>query len=463
MTEAGYAVQRSSPTALPLQRASARRLLTAAALWAIGGGNAALIVWLWVHGGNVSDVHSTGELLTSLGRLTGLLAAYLALLQVVLLARIRSLERLVGFDRLTVWHRWNGHACLDLALAHVVLTVWGYALMDKISLPKEISTMLGGGLYPGMITATIGTALLVAVVVSSVVIVRRRLRYEAWYAVHLAAYAAIALAWFHQIPTGNELACDRLAADYWRALYVATLALIVGFRVLAPLAKSVRHGLRVAEVVQEAPGVVSVHITGRGLDRLDARAGQFFLWRFLDRRRWWSSHPFSLSAAPDGRSLRITVKALGDFTSRLAGLEPGTRLIAEGPFGVFTEASRKRERVLLVAGGIGITPIRALMEDMHGDVVVIYRVVDESDIVFREELERLARERGLTLRFVVGDHATPVGRRLLSPRHLRELVPDITERQVYICGPPAMTSALERNVRRADVPARFIHTEKFAL
>src|SRR5205823_4212123 len=110
MTEAGYAVQRSSPIALPLQRASSRRRLIAAALWAIGGGNAALIAWLWLRGGNVSGVHSTGELLTSLGRLTGLLAAYAALLQVVLLARIRSLEQLVGFDRLTVWHRWNGHA-----------------------------------------------------------------------------------------------------------------------------------------------------------------------------------------------------------------------------------------------------------------------------------------------------------------------------------------------------------------
>jgi predicted ferric reductase len=461
MTEAGYAVQRSSPIALPLQRASAR-LLTAAALWAIGGGNAALIVWLWVHGGNVSDVHNTGELLTSLGRLTGLLAAYLALLQVVLLARIRPLERLVGFDRLTVWHRWNGHACLDLVLAHVVLTVWGYALMDKISLPSEISTMLGGGIYPGMITATIGTALLVAVVVSSVVIVRR-LRYETWYAVHLAAYAAIALAWFHQIPTGNELAYDHLAADYWRALYMATLGLIVGFRVLAPLARSFRHGLRVDEVIHEAPGVVSVRVAGRGLERLDARAGQFFLWRFLDRKRWWSSHPFSLSAAPDGRSLRITVKSLGDFTSRLGGLAPGTRVIAEGPFGVFTEAARKREKVLLVAGGIGITPIRALMEDMRGDVVVIYRVVDDGDIIFREELERLAQECGVTLLFVIGDHRTHAGRRLLSPRHLRELVPDITERQVYICGPPAMTDALERNVRRAEVPARLIHTEKFAL
>jgi predicted ferric reductase len=439
------------------------RIAIAGVLWALLLGNTALIVWLWVHGGNASDDLSAGDFVTGLGRLTGLLGAYAALVQVVLLARLPWLERLVGFDRLTVWHRWNGHACLDLVLAHVVLSIWGYALLDRISIPKEISTMLGGGIYPGMITATAGTALIVAVVVSSVVIVRRRLRYEWWYGVHLAAYAGIALAWFHQIPTGNELHYDAVAADYWRALYVATLLLIVGFRVVAPAAKALRHRLRIAAVVDEAPGVVSLHIEGRDLHLLDAHAGQFFLWRFLDRKRWWSAHPFSLSAAPDGRSLRVTVKALGDFSAALRGIKPGTHVLAEGPFGVFTEAARKREHVLLVAGGIGITPIRALMEDMRGDVVVIYRVVAESDIVFRDELEQLARERGLTLHFVVGDHATPAGSRLLDAEHLRELVPDIRRRQVYVCGPPAMAEALERNVRRADVPARLIHTEKFAL
>ena len=463
MTEAGYAVERSSPIDLPLQRASPRRALTAAALWSVGGANVVLILWLWIHGGNLSHLHGTGEVLTSAARLTGLLAAYLALIQVLLLARLAWVERLVGFDRLTVWHRWNGHAVLDLVLAHVVLSVWGYALVDRISLPSEVSTMLGGGIYPGMITATVGTGLLIAVVVSSVVIVRRHLRYEAWYAVHLAAYAGIALAWFHQIPTGNELAYDNVAADYWRGLYAATLATIVVFRVLAPLARSFRHRLRVVEVVRESPGVVSLRITGRELHRLNARAGQFFLWRFLDRKRWWSAHPFSLSAVPDGRSLRITVKALGDFSGALGDVTPGTRVIAEGPFGVFTEAARKREKVLLIAGGIGITPIRALMEDMRGDVVVIYRVADERDIVFRGELEQLARERGLMFFLVVGDHATPAGRRLLSARHLRELVPDVDERHVYVCGPPAMADALERSVRRAGVPTSFIHTEKFAL
>jgi predicted ferric reductase len=433
------------------------------AVWAMLLGNAAVIVWLWWHGGNVTGVHSTGAVLTSVARITGLLGAYSALVQVVLLARIPWLERLAGFDRLSIWHRVNGWVCLDLVVAHVLFSVWGYALLDRYSLPKEISTMLGGGIYPGMITATVGTALMIAVAATSAVIVKRRLRYEVWYAVHFAAYAAIALAWFHQIPTGNELVLDRAAADYWRGLYAATLAFIVGFRVVQPALNAARYRLRVAAVEVEGPGVVSVRITGRHLDRLRARPGQFFLWRFLDRHRWWAAHPFSLSAAPDGRSLRITVKALGDFSSRVGTVSPGTRVVAEGPLGHFTEDARRRDKVVLIAGGIGITPVRALAEEVTGDVVIIYRVVREEDVIFREELETLSRERGIRLEVVAGDHATPEGRRLLSPAHLRQLVPDLDARDVYVCGPPAMTDAIEKSVRRAGVSRRHIHAERFAL
>jgi predicted ferric reductase len=352
--------------------------------------------------------------------------------------------------------------CIDLVIAHVVFTVWGYALLDKFTLGKEISTMLGGGIYPGMITATVGTGLLIAVVGTSLVIVRRRLRYEWWYAVHLMAYAGIALSWFHEIPTGNELVLDRVAADYWRALYLVTIAVLLLFRVLAPALGALRHGLRVAEVTQEGPGVVSLRITGRRLERLRAQSGQFFLWRFVDRHRFWTAHPFSLSAAPDGRSLRITVKALGDHTGRLGEIRPGTRVLAEGPLGVFTDELRRHDKALLIAGGIGITPIRALLETMRGDLVVVYRVISDDDIIFRDELQSLAAAREAVVHFVVGDHRGE-GRDLLSSAHLLELVPDVRERDVFLCGPPAMTQVIEKNVRGAKVPRRNVHIERFAL
>jgi ferredoxin-NADP reductase len=228
--------------------------------------------------------------------------------------------------------------------------------------------------------------------------------------------------------------------------------------VLAPLARSLRLGLRVERVVPEGPGVVSVEVGGERLERLRARAGQFFGWRFLSRDRWWEVHPFSLSAAPAGERLRITVKDRGDFTGRIGSLRPGTRVVVEGPYGGFTTAIRRRARVAMIAGGVGITPVRALLEEMPGDIVVVYRAAREDDVILRTELDDLARERGADLHYVVGRE-----RGLLSAEHLRALLPDIAERDVYLCGPPAMIDAIHDNLRRAGVGRRQIHTERFEL
>ena len=436
-----------------------RRRVVAAVALAFLLGNAVGIVWLWYEGGNVTDVDDAAELVTSLARLTGFFAAYLALIEVLLLARIPWLDRLIGFDHLTVVHRWNGHATIALVVAHTLLSVWGYALLDDVSLWAEVETLLGAGVYPGMITATVGTALLLIVGVTSVAVARRRLPYEWWHAIHLAAYAGIALAWFHQIPTGNELALDDIAANYWRALYVVTLAAVLVYRLGMPTVGALRFRLRVTEVVPESEDVVSIHLTGRRLDRLGARPGQFFLWRFLTRGRWWEAHPFSLSQAPDGRSLRMTTKAVGDYTRDLRKLPVGARAVTEGPFGVFTSDAKLREKTLLIAGGIGITPIRALLDELDGDTIVLYRVIDHEEALFADELDRTRAH----VEIVAGDHSNEEGRDLLSPEHLRELVPDIVERDVFVSGPPGMVSFIEKNVRCAGVPRRQVHSERFAL
>jgi predicted ferric reductase len=464
------------------------------AIWLFVAGNAAGIVWVWGAGGADGlgyHWHGLDTALVGMGRLTALLAGYLALVEVLLLARLPVLEQAVGFDRLTVWHRRNGFVVIALVLAHVVFSVWGYAIQDRqsflaeywnwLTLPQPGSATISGGIggsiagqhasvvpastspYPGVITATVGTALLLAVVATSVVAVRRKLSYEWWYAIHFTVYAAIALSWFHMIPDGNELVVDRVAADYWRGLFALALVLVLYYRVARPLVQAARLDLRVTEVVREAPGVVSLRVGGRGLERLGARPGQFFLWRFLTRGFWYTKHPFSLSEAPDGRSFRITVKALGDHTGKLAEIRVGTRVLAEGPFGVFTADSCRTAKALLIAGGIGITPVRALLERMEGDVVVLYRVVSRDDIVFAAELDRIASSRGVRIEYVVGDHRSAEARELLSPAHLESLVPDLAERDVYACGPPGMIDRIVPSLREAGVPRRQLHVERFAL
>ena len=407
------------------RRTARRRRATGTLLALFFAGNVVAITWLWVHGGNLHP-HTTGDLLTGIGRLTGLLGAYLALVQVILLARLPALERLVGFDRLTVWHRWNGHVCIDLIVAHVVFTVWGYSLLDKIALGSEISTMLGGGIYPGMITATIGTGLLIAVVATSLVIVRRRLRYEWWYAVHLMAYAGIALSWFHEIPTGNELVLHRVAADYWRGA----------------LPRHDRDAGRLAacwcrSAARFATGCGSPRWRSRAPEscRCESRGATSSAWARTPGSS--SSGAFSPGepGAPRTRSRcrrRPTAarcaspsRALGDHTARIAQIEPGTRVLAEGPFGVFTDDRRRGDKAVLIAGGIGITPIRALVETMKGDLIVLYRVMAEQDVIFRDELDALAAAARRSSSTTSSATTTATAATCSRRRTCCELVPDL--------------------------------------
>ena len=474
------------------QRDELHKRVVSVLLLAFTVGNGIVLLYIWASGGEDGvgyHWHSFDDALLSLGRLTAFLAGYLALIEVLLLARLPFLERIAGFDRLTVWHRWNGHAVIYLALAHVVFSVWGYAKIDGnswfqeywnwLTLPQHASAPAGGSAgthclslacakpatspYPGIITATVGTFLLVVVLVTSLVVVRRRMSYEWWYAVHFTAYAGIALAWFHMIPDGNDLHLNLTAADYWRALYAGALALVLWYRLARPIINTFRFGLRVTDVIEEAPGVVSMRISGRNLEKLHAKAGQFFFWRFFTKGFWYTQHPYSLSEAPKGNSFRITVKNLGDHSAKFGQIPIGTRVFAEGPFGVFTADSRTLDKALLIAGGIGITPVRALLEQMDGDVVALYRVVSDSDIVFGPELEEIVARRAVKVDYIVGDHAGPAGRHLLSPAHLKELVPDIAERDVYICGPVAMIDYIVPNLRNASVARNHLHVERFAL
>ena len=424
----------------------------------IGAGAVATIA-LWWHG--TPYIHGFGDWLTNAGRVLGLLAGYAVVVLVALMARIPPLERGIGADRLARWHAMGGRYTVGLVVSHALLITWGYALTAHESVPGEAWTLLDS--YPDVLMATVGGLLLVGVGIVSAKAVRPKMRYETWYYLHFYTYLAVALAFSHQFANGAEFISNAAARFAWSAMYIAVGAAIAWYRVVTPIRQARRHQLRVVEVRQEARDVASLIIGGRQLAELGIEPGQFFRWRFLAPGLWWTSSPYSLSAPPADGRLRITVKAAGDHSRLLAAVKPGTRVVAEGPYGAMTPAVRKSGKVALIAGGVGITPLRALFESLPGgpgDLTLIYRVTSAQDIVFRRELEQIAERRGARLWFVAGSRAE-LGGDPLAAGELLKRIPGLPAHDVYLCGPPGMTEKVIRALRDAGVRRGRIHHESF--
>ena len=420
-------------------------------LYAVLAANAAVVTLFAVQAGFASNA------LVVTGRFAGLYGALLMAFQLLLVARLPWLDRRIGMDRLTNWHRWTGFGLLWTLVGHVVFISFGYAessSMDPVSQLVDLAETV-----EGVFRAVVAMALILVIGGVSARWARRRLAYETWHFIHLYTYVAVVLAFTHQLAAGTTFTASSAATAYWWGVWGVALGSVFLGRLALPLWRNWRHQLRVEAVVPESDNVVSVYITGRDLDRLPARAGQFFLWRFLTKDRWWQANPFSLSAAPDGTRLRLTAKAAGDGSAGLRHIKPGTRVFAEGPYGAFTAMHRTRPESLLIAGGVGVTPIRALLEELHGHAVVVYRVAGERDAVLYDELRELALAKGAELHLVTGP---PVPDRL-APRELAALVPDIAQRDVFLCGPPPMMNAVLGTLRELDVPRTQIHFERFSL
>ncbi len=434
-------------------------------LYALAGANALLIVAMWLRHGGLVELGTAGGALAAAGQLTALLGTYAALLEIVLMSRAPFLDQAFGMDRLAWAHKWLGFATVWLIAGHVGphgrrvrRSVTGSGFLD------EAATLVTT--YPFILLALAAFVLFVVVALSSIRASRRRMAYETWFTTHLYVYLAVALAFAHQVVVGSDFANDTVARGYWIGLYVVALGLLVAFRVVAPIVTSARHRLVVANVVPEAPGVVSIYLTGRDLDRLPVRAGQYFLFRFLTVEGWYRAHPFSLSAAPNGRYLRITVKDLGDWTHRLQTVSVGTRVFIEGPYGVLTGARRTRRKVLLVGGGVGIAPLRSMLEAFPadpGDMAVVYRARRVDEIVFASELDHLARARGASVHYLIGRRGEPgVPAEPLGPATLAAIVPDAADRDAYLCGPASLMEEARASLRSLGVPHDRIHLENFA-
>jgi predicted ferric reductase len=410
----------------------------------------------------VGSLHSRsldvpGGVYVAVGRFTGLSGAYLLLVMVLLVGRLPALERLVGHPRLTKWHRRMAPWPLLLLVVHAATSMIGYAKLQRSGIWHEFAVALSH--YPGMLGAILGLILLLAVAVSSIRAARKRMSHETWWQVHLLTYLALALSFSHQIATGASFVHHPLARVAWTVLWLSTAGVVLACRVGLPIWRSAYHRLRVVRVVHESEDVYSLIVKGQNLDRLAISGGQYFQWRFLARGLWLHAHPYSISALPHPPYLRVTIKAVGEHSDAIAQLTAGTRIAVEGPYGAFTKHALQGSGVVLIGAGVGVTPVRALLEDLpaNADPVVLLRASTRQQLVLSEEVAALAHERGGRSLALLGSRDETD----LDAHTLISEIPDLPLRDVFICGPEAFTNGLASVARSAGVPPAQLHLEGY--
>ena len=404
-----------------------------------------------------TDWNSVYNIIISVSRISALLGSYLALVGLVLVARMPWIEKSVGHDRLVIWHRKLGPYSMYLVTFHVLLVILGYAGNDRAPMAVELWRMIFR--YPWMLPAFVGFLFFAAAGITSYKKVRKNMSYETWWTIHLYTYLAIALAFMHQVLTGPMFIGHPLNKLYWELLYIYAAFVLVLYRFAIPNLRSLRHRLKVEQIVHEGPGVYSIIMKGHALNKLEAQGGQFFGWRFLTKGQWWISHPYSLSAAPTDKYLRVTVKDLGDQSGVIKDIKPGTRVFFEGPYGTFVASRASKGHVVLVGGGVGITPLRALLEefDVSKEIDVIFRASKAEDLVLRHELDELAKVRGARVHYLVGSR----NEHPMSAKYISALVPSFRDADVYVCGPTPLVEAVKQAAKEVGIPKNRFHDEAF--
>ncbi len=402
------------------------------------------------------------DAVNAVGRFAGLVGTALILFQMTLASRAPWVERAIGHDKAMRLHGSLGEPVFYLLVTHAGLIIVAQGAIASRGPLDQTAWYLAHSRDVAL--AILSLALLLIVGLTSLAAVRRKWPYETWHAIHLFTYVAVAIALPHEFGPGSTFASSTLAKAFWAGLYVVAVGSLVIWRMWLPLYRSLHHRLRVVHVERHYDGTVSVTVGGRDLQYWYARGGQFFIWRFLTPDLWATAHPYSLSRAPDGRSLRITVKPLGDDSAAVASLRPGTRVIAEGPLGRFHHDARVGRGLVLVGAGVGITPIRAMLEDdkaTHGPCTVVLRASSHLDAPLLEEFRILAAEQGAALYEVIGPRgrgwSTPDG-----PQSLSQIVPKLASCDVFVCGPERWAARVRADARHHGVSDEAIHIEEFA-
>lgn len=408
-----------------------------------------------------------GEVFYALGRLLGLLGMCCVLFQLILIGRVKWLEGRYGFDRLAKLHQENGRIALGLLIVHPIFLILGNMSRQGLDFGSSFIYLIQNN--PFTILAPIGLILIFTIVLISNPLIMNRVDYEKWYYFHIFQYLAIALVLFHQFFSGTDLIQNSAFMIYWIALYIFVGANFLYFRFVKPFYLYQKHHFKINRIEDETHDSVSLYITGDDMSKFEFKSGQFLLIRILASSLWWQVHPFSISERPNGEYVRLTIKDVGDYSHKLIGLEPGLRVFIDGPLGRFTKDLSQKDKILFIAAGSGITPIRPLMEEFgleNKDMILLYGNRARTDIILQDEIKSLSDKYEIPIHYYFSrdDELEPKSNYYKGRIHLsdiQELIPDLFEREIFMCAPPEMMRTLRIQLPKIGFPSKYIYYEQY--
>jgi predicted ferric reductase len=410
-----------------------------------------LILYFWLTNSNyLITGKESGDFLIALGRLAGLLTELLIIVQLFLISRFSFIEKEYGFDKLVWIHKKIGFFLGIFLISHPLLLTVGYAKLNNVNyLNQFINFQMN---WEDVFGATIGAIIIILIAIISIKKIRNKIPYEVWYFSHLPLYFAIAIAFGHQIQTGDMSKGG--AMFYWYLINLLAIGILISYRFIKPFFLFLNHQFVVEKIVKENHNVYSIHITGKNLEKYKFQGGQYATLIFMQKNMWFH-HPFSFSDSFNKKYLRFSIKSSGDFTSKIEKINTGTKVWIDGPLGVFTLEKSNRNKYLFIAGGIGITPILSIIKSISQDkdCVLMYSNKTESDIIFKNEIMSSGIK---TYYFNTSNDGVRI-----DIEKIKEVCPDFIDRNIYICGPGQMKDSIIRELKNNNVETTQIHFEKF--
>ena len=404
-----------------------------------------------------SWVYSPEAFALNLSRVAAMAGTAIALTSIALASRAPWVERAMGQDRMIFWHRKIGPYSLFLIAAHVILL--SFARTENTSLNTWQSMWDITLTTRWMVPAMLGFVFMIGIGITSYHRIRKLFKYETWWVIHLYSYIGIALAFMHQIQSGVMFRDDPVLTQWWIFYYATVFGLLLRYRVWAPIALSFSNRPRIEKVVRENSDTISLHLKTRNRRLKKAQGGQYFNIRVLEDTKWWEAHPYSLSSSPKNGKLVFTIKELGDHSSWLSNLPAGTPVQIEGPYGIFTVNRLRGNKVLFIAGGIGITPMKAMLEDLPlgSTGKVLWRVSKAEDLVLKEDIQTLCDERGIELITIVGpreDNQLWLEKAVVSADNYKDY-------EVFICASKGLIEMSKETLLHLGLKKKNIYTEEF--